>query len=261
MESSIQVFSNENFTVRTKQDADGTVWFVAKDIAQALEYSEASNPARLFQSVPDVWTGVKRFHISSENGIVQSRDMLCLTEQGVYFFLGRSDKPKALPYQMWIAGEVVPNIMHTGSYSTDNRANREVSEFQWQQLNLERAKFLQHIIDAPPFPLTNESKAVIQHEAFKLVTGHEYLAMLPECTEKWYTATDIGEHFGISANMVGRIAKKYGIKAPEGESNEYGRWIFSKSRHSSREVPSFIYSEAGFEWFEDYEKGLCKDVI
>ena len=43
--------------------------------------------------------------------------MLCLTEQGVYFFLGRSDKPKALPYQMWIAGYVVPSIRATGSYS------------------------------------------------------------------------------------------------------------------------------------------------
>ncbi len=31
--------------------------------------------------------------------------------------MGRSDKPKALPYQMWIAGDVVPSIRETGSYT------------------------------------------------------------------------------------------------------------------------------------------------
>jgi len=43
--------------------------------------------------------------------------MLCLTEQGLYFFLARSDKPKALPFQKWLAGDVLPSIRKTGSYS------------------------------------------------------------------------------------------------------------------------------------------------
>ena len=111
--SNIQLYSNENFSVRTTQDADGTLWFVAGDIAQGLEYSEASNPARLFASVPDCWKGVKRIHITSDKPTARPyQDMLCLTEQGVYFFLGRSDKPKALPYQMWIA-EMLYQILCT----------------------------------------------------------------------------------------------------------------------------------------------------
>ena len=121
MMNSIQVYSNKNFSVRTTQGVDGTVWFVAKDIAEALEYSEASNPARLFANVPDFWKGVKPFHIRSENGVVQEREVLCLTEQGLYFFLGRSDKKKALPYQMWIAGDVVPSIRKTGSYTVNEK--------------------------------------------------------------------------------------------------------------------------------------------
>ena len=85
--SNIQLYSNEEFSVRTTKDEDGTVWFVAKDIAQALEYSENSinQVNNLFACVPDVWTAHKRIMVSSENGIVQSREMLCLTEQGVYF--------------------------------------------------------------------------------------------------------------------------------------------------------------------------------
>ncbi len=249
MESSIQVFSNEEFSVRTTQDADGTVWFVGRDIAHALEYSESSMDSinKLFAPVPEVWKGRKRFLTPGGE-----QEMLCLTEQGVYFFLGRSDKPKALPYQMWIAGEVVPDIMHKGSYSTgagELELKREEASRKNKELDLERAKFLQHMIETPTFPLTDESKAVIAHEAFKLVTGHEYLAMLPESTEKWYTASQIGEILGISANKVGRIAKEYGIKAPEGESNEYGRWVFTKSRYSSHECASFIYNAHALERF------------
>lgn len=109
--SNIQIFSKDNFKVRTIND-DGKIYFVAKDVAETLEYSDASNPARLFANVPEIWKGVKRIHTPGGE-----QDMLCLTEQGVYFFLNRSDKPKALPYQMWIAGDVVPSIRETGSYS------------------------------------------------------------------------------------------------------------------------------------------------
>jgi len=42
--------------------------------------------------------------------------MAVLAEQGLYFFLGRSDKPAALPFQKWIAGEVLPSIRKTGEY-------------------------------------------------------------------------------------------------------------------------------------------------
>ena len=106
----IQVFQNENFSVRTICEND-ELWFVAKDIAEALDYAEWRTT--LMQSVPDIWKGTKR--ICTPGG---KQEMLCLTEQGLYFFLGRSDKPKALPYQMWIAGEVVPSIRKTGSYNS-----------------------------------------------------------------------------------------------------------------------------------------------
>ena len=44
--------------------------------------------------------------------------MLTLTEQGLYFFMGRSDKPKALPFQKWVYGDVLSSIRKTGSYTT-----------------------------------------------------------------------------------------------------------------------------------------------
>ena len=88
MNSSIQIFNSKDFYVRSFND-NGEIWFVAKDIAQALDYAESSinQVNNLFANVPAIWADHKPIIVRSENGVVQKRDMLCLTENGVYFFL------------------------------------------------------------------------------------------------------------------------------------------------------------------------------
>ena len=264
MNSSIQIFNSKDFYVRSFND-NGEIWFVAKDIAQALDYAESSinQVNNLFANVPAIWADHKPIIVRSENGVVQKRDMLCLTENGVYFFLGRSDKEKALPYQMWIAGDVVQSIRKTGSYSVkpsndeielrlkDLETRNKELDAKNRELDMRGAEIIQKVLDNPPFPITPETRTVFAHEVYRLTSGHECLTILPECTDKWYTAGDIGAVLGISACKVGKIANKYGLKPPEGESNQYGRWIVSKSKHSAREVPSFIYSGDGLEWFKE----------
>lgn len=113
MENGLQLFSNSGLgQVRVIIDENNEPWFVASDIAQALGYSEESKAARLFSRVPEDWKGVKPIHTLGGN-----QDTTMLSEQGLYFFLGRSDKHKALPFQKWLAGEVLPSIRKTGSYS------------------------------------------------------------------------------------------------------------------------------------------------
>ena len=248
MTSALQIFNNDEFTIRTVNE-DGEIWFVAKDIAEALEYSEATiknNIRNLTQSVPEIWKGNKR--IITLGG---EQEMLCLSEQGLYFFLGRSDKPKAFPYQFWIANDVVPNIRKTGNYITN--PTPAINNSNDSDIALKRAAILQHMLDNPNnYPIPEESKAVIAHEIFKFTTGHECLAMLPEATEARYTATELGKMFGVSANKIGRIAKKYGLQSKKGEPSEYGRWICDKSRYSSRECMTFVYNDKALEWSKDF---------
>jgi prophage antirepressor-like protein len=106
----LMAFYYEDFQVR-KLDLEGEVWFVAKDVAEALGYS-STNMTQVFSHVPDEWKGSNP--IATPGG---NQDMICLSEQGLYFFLGRSDKPAALPFQKWIAGEVLPAIRRQGYYA------------------------------------------------------------------------------------------------------------------------------------------------
>lgn len=81
--------------------------------------------------------------------------------------------------------------------------------------------------------------------------------MLPECSDKSYTATDIGSIIDISAQKVRRIVNKLDIKTPEGESKQYGRGIMSKSKHSASEVPGFIYSGNGLARFRENKEVIA----
>ncbi|MDR1368121.1 MAG: hypothetical protein LBJ76_05325 [Candidatus Accumulibacter sp.] len=110
MSQSIIPFSFENYSVRTTT-IDGEPWFVAQDVLSALEYAESYTPKRAIEHVPAEWKGL---HPMKTPGGTQS--LLMISEQGLYFFLGRSDKPKALPFQKWLAGEVLPAIRKTGGY-------------------------------------------------------------------------------------------------------------------------------------------------
>lgn len=86
---------------------------VAKDIADALGYERFDS--NLLLSVPEDWKGKKP--VRTPGGI---QEMLTLSEPGLYFFIGRSDKPKALSFQKWVAGEVLPSIRKTGRYTAPN---------------------------------------------------------------------------------------------------------------------------------------------
>ena len=106
----IQIIENEEFgEVRTTVH-NGEIAFVAKDVAERLGYTWQVN---VIKHVPDEWKGV--IPINTLGGV---QEMAVLTEQGLYFFLARSDKPRALPFQKWIAGEVMPSIRKYGAYLT-----------------------------------------------------------------------------------------------------------------------------------------------
>ena len=239
----MQVFSYKDAEVRTLE-CDGEVWFVAKDVCDVLELSDVSMTVSRLDEDEKL---VQKLFVSGQN-----RDVMTISESGLYALVFRSNKPEAKAFSKWVRSEVLPQIRRTGSYNKKPRINSEELEISRRDLDIRGAQILQSLLDNNTFPCTPETRTVFSHEIFKLVTGHECLTMLPESTEKWYRAGEIGEILGISANKVGRIAKEYGIQPERGTSNKYGRWIFSKSRSSNHECSTCIYNTDALEWFKDF---------
>ena len=108
----LKIFTHEAFGSVRAVERGGQPWFAAKDVAQALGYT-STNMATVFQAVPAEWKGSNP--IATPGG---TQELLMVAEPGLYFFLGRSDKPGALPFQKWLAGEVLPSIRRHGVYAT-----------------------------------------------------------------------------------------------------------------------------------------------
>lgn len=244
MNNSIQLFNYGEKQVRTIE-TNGEVWFVAKDICDILDIQ---NVTQAVQNLDDDERAM--FHIGRQG------EANIISESGLYTLLLRSNKEEAKPFRRWVTHDVIPAVKRTGHYSTTPEV--EDLAYKKQGLNIEGAKILQSIIDSNTIPLTNESKTVIAHEIFKLVTGHEFLGMLPKVTQKMLSATEVGETFGVSSKKIGKIAKAHGIKPPEGESNEFGTWIRTKSPYSPHECPQFLYNDNALNWFREHQELLTQ---
>lgn len=116
-DAALPLFEFEGHPLRVHLDDAGEPWFVAKDVLKTLGYARDYNPSRALQAVPREWKGVQRMHT-----LGGEQDMLTLSEPGLYFFVARSDKPRALPFQKWLAGEVLPALRRKGHYEMPGRS-------------------------------------------------------------------------------------------------------------------------------------------
>lgn len=111
--SSIIPFSFEHYAVRAIT-IDTQPWFVASDVAEALQYSEASAMTR---------------HLDDDEkglSIVQTpggdQEMLVINESGLYSAILRSRKASAKRFKKWVTAEVLPAIRKTGRYESPKPA-------------------------------------------------------------------------------------------------------------------------------------------
>lgn len=109
--NNLKVFKNYAFGSVRAVEREGEPWFVAKDVCEALGYQWKASAT--VGHVPEEWRGV--YSVQTPSG---EQEMLTFSEQGLYFFLGRSDKPTALPFQKWLASDVLPSIRCHGMYAT-----------------------------------------------------------------------------------------------------------------------------------------------
>ena len=99
------------------------------------------------------------------------------------------------------------------------------------------------------FALSHSNISPIAKET-ALITSAETLTGIsisyrPQIEQVTYSAKEIGDMLGISANRIGRIANAYGLK-----TEEYGLYYLNKSQHSDRQVEHFRYFENAVDKFK-----------
>lgn len=102
-------FHFEGHEVRALTGADGEPWFIARDVAEVLGYSNIND------AIKRHCRGVVKHDLPSQSGL-QSYSIIA--ERDVYRLILRSKLPAAERFEEWVVGTVLPTIRRTGSYGT-----------------------------------------------------------------------------------------------------------------------------------------------
>ena len=124
MSTEIKIFKNEMFgEIRTLVNEKGETFFVGKDVAEALGYT--NTPKAIRDHVDDDDKLTERFVLSG-----QARSVVIINESGLYALVLSSKLPQAREFKRWVTAEVLPQIRQTGGYipTTNPRTGEGLTE-------------------------------------------------------------------------------------------------------------------------------------
>lgn len=111
MNTEIQTFNFNSAPLRTLTDENCDPWFVGKDVATILGYT---NPRKaLIDHVDDE---DKTDGVTIRDSIGREQNPTVINESGMYSLILSSKLPTAKRFKRWVTHEVLPSIRKTGGY-------------------------------------------------------------------------------------------------------------------------------------------------
>ena len=119
----IQVFQNEVFGQVRIITKDGEPWFVGKEIAEKLGYSNSR------KALADHVKDNHKNTVTIRDGITRGNpNQVIIDEAGFYSLVLRSKLPQAEQFQEWVTSEVLPAIRKHKMYLTPETAKEAIEE-------------------------------------------------------------------------------------------------------------------------------------
>lgn len=106
----ITVYSNPEFGNIRTIEIDGEPWFIGKDVAEMLGYT---NPRKAIRDHIDIEDRMTEQIVSSG----QNRELYIINESGLYSLIISSKLDSARRFKHWVTKEVLPSIRRNGGYS------------------------------------------------------------------------------------------------------------------------------------------------
>ena len=113
----IQIFNNEQFGQVRVITKDGEPWFVGKDIAEVLGYSNSRDALITHVDEED------RNTVAISDGKRGNPNQTIINESGLYSLILGSKLPSAKKFKKWVTSDVLPSIRKHGMYATDELIN------------------------------------------------------------------------------------------------------------------------------------------
>lgn len=238
----LKIFENEEFGQIRMIMIDKEPYFVGKDVAEILGYSNPRDA--LVKHVDDEDKGVAK--CDTPGG---TQKLTIINESGLYSLILSSKLPMAKQFKRWVTSEVLPAIRKQGYYTADNNKNDEIKakllRAEAMVINAKNRAFNTIMKSIDNKQLSPIAVQVFGLKGLESVFGVDVGNLLPK-TEKTYSATEVGNMLGISAVKVGRLANANGLKTAE-----YGVYVMDKSKYSTKEVENFRYNDKGVKALQE----------
>ena len=115
----LKIFNNEEFgQIRTILDENKEPWFVGKDVAEILKYSNTRDALSRHVDKED------KADVAIHDGR-QNRNQTVINESGLYSLIFSSKMDKAKEFKRWVTSEVLPSIRRDGGYIIANENDTE----------------------------------------------------------------------------------------------------------------------------------------
>lgn len=112
----MEIFKSTDFGEVRVLNVNSEPYFVGKDVADILEYTNTAKAIR--DHVDDEDKLTERIVLSGQN-----RDVIFINESGLYSLILSSKMPTAKKFKRWVTSEVLPTIRKHGMYATDELLN------------------------------------------------------------------------------------------------------------------------------------------
>ena len=139
----LQVFNNDEFGSIRTVTIENEPWFVGKDVAGVLGYT---NPSKALSDHVDTEDKLNNETLLS----LGQRGGWLINESGLYSLILSSKLPSAKKFKRWVTSEVLPAIRKTGSYNLPDFSNPAEAARAWAKEYEEKQKALAQVTEMKP---------------------------------------------------------------------------------------------------------------
>ena len=232
MSSELTIFESAEFGSIRAVEIDSTPYFVGKDVAEVLGYSNTRDALAKRVDNEDKLDGV-----AICDSIGREQTPILINESGLYSLILSSKLPKAKECKHWVTSEVLPSIRKTGTYSKKS-ANSELARIRADAMMLNAKSRM-----AKQMPeLWTAAGVEPQYQALALNNYIDGISLprnaFKEQTTVLYDATTIAEHLGImsKSNKPHAQAVTAIISALDVDESERTLTPYSRNGHDGESV-------------------------
>lgn len=192
MQNDLMVFQNQEFGEVRSVMIEGEPWFLGKDVASVLGYS---NPSKVLTDHVDPEDKLNNDSLSS----LGQRGGWLINESGLYSLILSSKLPNAKKFKKWVTGEVLPSIRKHGAYLTPDKVEEVL-------LNPDTIiKIAQNLKEE------QEKRRQLEIENNELKPKANYCEQVLQ-SESAVVTTQIAKDYGMSPQALNSILHELGVQ-------------------------------------------------